>query len=88
MMREPFEMPDDVVTDIETGYALNMPLGPQDYPGWQLDRPEVIQRLMRLREEAGIVISDDMFVERQKRSNVQTGKTGRRAARLPKKVRS
>jgi hypothetical protein len=59
----PFDIPDEVFIDPQTGYAVNIPLGYQGYPGWQHDHPEVIQRIQLLRRELGIIIDDDHFIQ-------------------------
>ena len=62
--RGPWHIPDPNIIDLVTGYSISLPLGDQDYPGWQEDRPEVIARLLRLREEHGIAPVDDNFKPR------------------------
>lgn len=47
----------------EHGYTLNMPLGLQDYPGWQNHQPELIQRIYTERDSLGIVVKDDFWSE-------------------------
>lgn len=59
--REPFDVPEQVMVDTVTGYAINLPLGPQDYPGWQDDRPDVVERIRRLRHELEVSVRDDEF---------------------------
>lgn len=89
-MRTEFPVPDEVQIDAESGYAINLPLGPQDYPGWQQDRPEVVRRIIALRKELGVVVEDDGFVEKpqvQGRQQV-TKRTGAQKAPLPKRRRS
>jgi hypothetical protein len=51
----------DAIVDIGTGYAINYPLGWQDYPGWQLDRPEIIDRINQMRVQMGIYVANDFF---------------------------
>lgn len=51
----------EAIVDIETGYAINLPLGWQDYPGWQLDRPEVVERINKLRVEMSVYVANDFF---------------------------
>lgn len=46
-----------------SGYTLNMPLGLQGYPGWERDRPELLQSLYAERDSLGIVVEDDLFQE-------------------------
>ena len=63
MQVPPFDIPGEVFIDPQTGYAVNIPLGYQGYPGWQHDHPEVIQRIQLLRRELGIIIDDDHFIQ-------------------------
>lgn len=63
MQVPPFDIPGEVFIDPQTGYAVNIPLGYQGYPGWQHDQPEVIQRIQLLRRELGIIIDDDHFIQ-------------------------
>jgi hypothetical protein len=46
-----------------SGYTLNMPLGLQNYPGWQHDEPEAVAAIIAARKELGIVIADDLLQE-------------------------
>lgn len=86
MEREPFAMPVNVMIDAGSGYAINMPLGPQDYPGWQNDKPEVVERILELRQTWQVLVPDDQFADPpSKRHKTQTGKTGRTARPKPKK---
>lgn len=55
-------VPDNPVVG-KHGYTLNMPLGLQDYPGWQAHQPELIQRIYAERDSLGIVIEDDLWNE-------------------------
>lgn len=61
MMRTEFEMSDNNYVDPVSGYAVNMPLGPQDYPGWQEDRPDVVEQITGIRRLNEIVVPDDEF---------------------------
>jgi hypothetical protein len=56
-------MPGEVFIDPQTGYAVNIPLGYQGYPGWQHDHPEIIGRIQLLRRELGVRIDDDHFLQ-------------------------
>ncbi len=52
----------EVIVDAETGYAINVPLGYQGYPGWQTENPEIIARIYSLRTANGIIVVNDFFV--------------------------
>lgn len=58
MLRESFLVPDEVLIDIGTGLALNIPAAYQEYPGWWADQPERYTALRNAREVAGITIED------------------------------
>ena len=79
------EMTGDLIMDYGSGFAINRPLGPQDYPGWHLVRPEVVERIRQLREQHGIVIEDDQFCEPDqfKPYRPREGR-GKRAGTVPK----
>jgi DNA topoisomerase I len=62
MINMDMNLPEEVIWDLESGYAINVPLGYQDYPGWQLDNPDVIERIGILRTQMGILIRDDFFM--------------------------
>ena len=79
MDRTPFDIPVNVIVDPDSGYAINMPLGPQDYPGWQKDKPEVVERLLELRKTWQIRVPDDEFVDRLKLRETVAGKDRRRS---------
>lgn len=85
MMRQPFTIPDEVIVDPETGYTVNMPLGPQDYPGWQNDKPEVVQRIMEMRKERSIVVADDEWSKRDNTRRRVTRAGGKKKVSMPKK---
>lgn len=55
-------LPEEVIWDLQSGYAINVPLGWQDYPGWQLDKPDVIERIQLMRLQSGILMRDDFFM--------------------------
>lgn len=72
MDRPPFVIPSSTgAIDFETGYAIDLPLGPQGYPGWQDDMPQVIARIRKLREDLGIVVEDDEFVSKPMTTNIR-----------------
>ena len=60
MMLEEFEMPDPVIWDNESGWAVNVPFSMQGYPGWSTDpqNAEAVQRILTTREELGLSIED------------------------------
>lgn len=58
-----FQTDVDPIIDFETGYAINLPLGWQDYPGWQNDRPDVVERINALRVASGIYVANDFWME-------------------------
>lgn len=60
----PFDSPPTAMVDMDTGMTINAPLGPQWYPGWQHDHPEILQRLVDMRAELDIVIDDDMWEDK------------------------
>lgn len=53
----------DPIIDLETGYSINIPLGWQDYPGWQNDRPEVVERINAIRAANRIYVANDFWME-------------------------
>ncbi len=57
-MREPFDLPAQVIHDPESGYSINVPVENQDYPGWWKHRPDVVANILRARKLLGIVIVD------------------------------
>jgi len=60
-MRTPFPpgtVPDVVVLDPETGWALNVPAAVQEPYGWWDTWPEQYERVKRLRKEQGIEVDD------------------------------
>jgi hypothetical protein len=50
--------PDKVIIDWPTGYAVNLPVYVQDYPGWWNDRPDIYARIKQLRKDMGISVVD------------------------------
>lgn len=52
----------ETIVDAETGYAINVPLGYQGYPGWQTENPDIIARIYSLRTANGIIVVNDFFV--------------------------
>lgn len=63
MMLPKFDIPDEVIIDKATGYAVNIPLGYQGYPGWQHDFPDVVARIYEARKELQILIVDDFLMD-------------------------
>lgn len=57
------DIPEDVLIDPVTGYAINIPLGFQVYAGWQQARPDLYQHILAMRVAEGVVIADDLFSE-------------------------
>lgn len=57
-LSQPFDMPDEVLVDPQTGLAMNLPITVQEYPGWWNREPEKYAALKLAREKAGIVIDD------------------------------
>ena len=63
MMLPKFDIPDEVIIDQASGYAVNVPLGYQGYPGWQHDYPDVIAHIYAARKELQILIVDDFLMD-------------------------
>ncbi|AKL88296.1 virion structural protein [Gordonia phage GMA6] len=65
MMYPPGESPLEGLTtqfvDMITGFAIDQPLGPQAGPGYWEDNPEEYERIVAMREAAGITVADDML---------------------------
>jgi hypothetical protein len=61
MSRMPFDTPDPVIVDPDSGYAINYPLCKQADPVfWALPEGQVIyQRILQLRTQEGIVVPND-----------------------------
>ena len=57
-MQLPFDVPEEILLDPETGYALNIPVVYQDPPFWWEREPEKYAKLNMAREAAGVVIED------------------------------
>ena len=57
-MRVPFPMPEVVIYDIETGYALNIPIVYQVPVFWWEYEVAMYQRIKDARANAGIVVED------------------------------
>lgn len=55
---KPFDIPDRVIIDVESGYAINIPLCDQGIPYEFLIEPEVYARILAKRKEIGIEIVD------------------------------
>lgn len=53
-----YPYPDDVIIDAQSGYAVNLPVTVQDYPGWWNDKPAIYGRLRQLRKDMGISVVD------------------------------
>jgi hypothetical protein len=51
-------IPDVLVIDSASGYAVNVPVTEQNYPFWWNDRPEVYARILQTRTELGIEVVD------------------------------
>ena len=58
MILEPFDIPDEVILDLASGLAVNIPAINQGDPFWWEDQPDVLDRIMKTRERLGIVIED------------------------------
>jgi hypothetical protein len=59
--RQPFHLPDEVVIDLNTGYALNVPLGRQ-LDAWFLATPAglaLVNHIVSERKGLGILLEDD-----------------------------
>jgi hypothetical protein len=57
-------VPEVTLNDPVSGFAANVPVTQQGYPGWWLYQPDDYQRLLRMRQEHGLVIDDgDMSFE-------------------------
>ena len=52
------QVPNSVLTDTESGYAINVPAVFQEPMFWWRDRPDVFERILSLREQAGIQVID------------------------------
>lgn len=61
-MREPFDVPENVSIDWETGLALNIPAEQQLYPGWWITEPEKYAALLEARAAAGVEVEDALYV--------------------------
>jgi len=55
---EPFQSPDTIITDAESGYAVNVPAIFQGYPQWWVNEAATYARILAKRKELGIVIDD------------------------------
>jgi hypothetical protein len=55
------EFPDRVIVDPESGWAINVALNKQNYPGWWKapDEQATVERIMALRRELGIPAPED-----------------------------
>jgi hypothetical protein len=51
-------IPKQLIVDAVSGYAVNVPVTEQDYPGWWNDRPEVYARIKQARKDLGIDVID------------------------------
>jgi len=60
MLMEPNDtpMPDVLIIDSASGYAVNVPVTEQNYPFWWNDRPDVYARILQARKELGIELVD------------------------------
>lgn len=57
-MQTPFALPDKVIIDDQSGYAVNVPFIHQGYVGWWDDDPETTQRILDTRKRLGITVED------------------------------
>jgi hypothetical protein len=57
---EPYKDIEPLV-DLETGYAINLPLGLQMSSTEAVQRPEVVARIVDLRIHNGVTVADDLF---------------------------
>lgn len=55
------EMPDVVLNDIRSGYAINVPVEVQTPPEWWLSNKRLGQRIMTLRKKAGVTLHDALW---------------------------
>lgn len=46
------------LTDLATGYAINIAVSHQGAPDWWVDNPAAYERILRLRIERGIEVDD------------------------------
>lgn len=57
-MRGPFEVPEEVLVDPVTGYAMNISVQDQGAPFWWEDQPEIYTQLQASRRAEGIIFED------------------------------